>query len=59
MFRKIAALLVAGLIGAGVARASEGGLEPADIRLDDVAPMQRGARLPAPVLLAHAVAGAP
>jgi ubiquinol-cytochrome c reductase cytochrome c1 subunit len=46
MFRKIAALLVAGLIGVGVAHAAEeGGLEPANIRLDDVASMQRGARL--------------
>ncbi|HEY6940365.1 MAG TPA: cytochrome c1 [Dokdonella sp.] len=45
MFRKIAALLVAGLISVGVAHASEGGLEPANIRLDDVASMQRGARL--------------
>jgi ubiquinol-cytochrome c reductase cytochrome c1 subunit len=46
MFNKIAALLVAGLMTVGVATASEGeGLEPANIRLDDVASMQRGARL--------------
>ena len=43
---KIAALLVAALMTVGVATASEsGGLEPANIRLDDVASMQRGARL--------------
>jgi ubiquinol-cytochrome c reductase cytochrome c1 subunit len=46
MFGKLAALLVAGLMTVGVATASEGeGLEPANIRLDDVASMQRGARL--------------
>jgi ubiquinol-cytochrome c reductase cytochrome c1 subunit len=46
MFKKLAALLVAGLMTIGVAAASEGeGLEPANIRLDDVASMQRGARL--------------
>ena len=43
---KIAALLVAALMTVGVASASESeGLEPANIRLDDVASMQRGARL--------------
>lgn len=46
LFPKLAALLVAGLMTLGVAKASEGeGLEAANIRLDDVASMQRGARL--------------
>ena len=39
-------LLVAGLMMAGVATASEeGGLQDANVRLDDMASMQRGARL--------------
>ena len=46
MFRKLAMLLVAGLMMAGVATASEeGGLQDANVRLDDMASMQRGARL--------------
>jgi ubiquinol-cytochrome c reductase cytochrome c1 subunit len=46
MFMKIAALLVAGLVATGVAAAAEGeGVQAANIRLDDVASMQRGARL--------------
>lgn len=46
MLLKLTALLVAGLMSISVAAASEGGgLEPANIRLDDVAAMQRGARL--------------
>jgi len=46
MATKIAALLVAALMTVGVASASESeGLESANIRLDDVASMQRGARL--------------
>ncbi len=46
MFAKLAALLLAGLMMAGTAAASEGtGLEAANVHLDDVASMQRGARL--------------
>lgn len=46
MFTKLAALLLAGLMTAGVASASEeAGLQEANVRLDDVASMQRGARL--------------
>ena len=46
MFTKLAALLVAGLITVGAANAAEeGGLAQANVRLDDVSSMQRGARL--------------
>ena len=46
MFAKIAAVLVAGLMAAGVAGANEGGgLHDANIRLDDTASLQRGAGL--------------
>lgn len=46
MFIKFAAALTMGLALFGSAQASEqGGLEPANIRLDDVASMQRGAKL--------------
>ena len=46
MFIKLAAVLVAGLLATGVAAAAEGeGVQAANIRLDDVASMQRGARL--------------
>jgi len=46
MLPKLAALLMAGLMTLGIAHASEGeGLQAANIRLDDVASMQRGARL--------------
>jgi ubiquinol-cytochrome c reductase cytochrome c1 subunit len=46
MYMKFAALLVAGLLTVGVASAAEeGGLEAANVRLDDMASMQRGARL--------------
>src|SRR5262245_59556847 len=46
MLPKFAALLMAGLMTLGIAHASEGeGLQAANIRLDDVASMQRGARL--------------
>lgn len=45
MVSKFAALLMAGAMSLGIASASEGGLEPANVRLDDVASMQRGARL--------------
>lgn len=46
MLPKFAALLIAGLMSFGVAHAAEGeGMQAANIRLDDVASMQRGARL--------------
>jgi len=46
MFIKFAAALAMGLALSGSVHASEeGGLQPANIRLDDVASMQRGARL--------------
>jgi ubiquinol-cytochrome c reductase cytochrome c1 subunit len=46
MFIKFAAALTMGLALFGSAQASEeGGLQPANIRLDDAASMQRGARL--------------
>lgn len=46
MFAKFAAVLVAGLLAAGAATASSGGgLHEANVRLDDVASMQRGAKL--------------
>ena len=46
MFAKLAALLLVGLTMIGTAAASEeAGLEAANVRLDDVASMQRGARL--------------
>ena len=46
MFAKFAALLLIGLMMIGKAAASEeSGLEAANVRLDDVASMQRGARL--------------
>jgi len=47
MFSRFAAVLVSVLMMAGVATANEGGpeLEQVNIRLDDVAAMQRGARL--------------
>lgn len=46
LFAKAAAVLVAGLMTLGAARASEGGgLQSANVSLGDVASMQRGARL--------------
>lgn len=46
MFSKLGALLAAGLMLAGVANASEGGgLQSANVSLDDVASVQRGAKL--------------
>lgn len=46
MFTKLAALLLAGLMAAGAAAANEGaGLQEANVRLDDTASLQRGARL--------------
>jgi ubiquinol-cytochrome c reductase cytochrome c1 subunit len=46
MFTKFVTLLIAGLMMAGAAvAAEEGGLKQANVRLDDMASMQRGARL--------------
>jgi ubiquinol-cytochrome c reductase cytochrome c1 subunit len=46
MFPKLVALLVAGLMAVGVVHAAEEeGMASANVRLDDVASMQRGARL--------------
>lgn len=46
MLMKLAAVLVAGLLATGVACAAEGeGVQAANVRLDDMASMQRGARL--------------
>ncbi|MEO7062879.1 MAG: cytochrome c1 [Dokdonella sp.] len=46
MLAKFAALLLAGLMTAATATASEGaGLQSANVHLDDIASMQRGARL--------------
>lgn len=46
MFAKLAALLLVGLMSVGTAAASEeSGLQAANVHLDDVASMQRGARL--------------
>jgi ubiquinol-cytochrome c reductase cytochrome c1 subunit len=45
MFTKIAALLVAGLLTAGVAAAEDGGLQSANVRLSDTAALTRGAKL--------------
>jgi len=46
MFTKLAALLMGGLMTVGIAGASEGaGVQEANIRLDDVSSMQRGAKL--------------
>ena len=47
MFLKLAALLIAGVMTLGIAHAAEEGegMQAANIRLDDVASMQRGARL--------------
>jgi ubiquinol-cytochrome c reductase cytochrome c1 subunit len=46
MFTKIAVLLVAGLMTVGVAAAAEeGGLQPANVHLNDTAAMTRGAKL--------------
>jgi ubiquinol-cytochrome c reductase cytochrome c1 subunit len=46
MLRKVAFIAIAALSLTGVAHAAEGeGMEPANVRLDDIASMQRGSRL--------------
>ncbi len=45
MLRKIALIAIAALSLTGVVHAAEGGMEPANVRVDDIAAVQRGARL--------------